>query len=168
MDKKIKEEKKQEKNNLIIENDQLKKQLEDYKNKYLRALADYQNLEKRVVEEKKQFQRTINKNLLLKIITILDDIDKAEIFLKDKGLSMIKDRFMRLLLEEGIKEINVLGKPFDPHLAEAIEISEGKEDNIVTEVLRKGYYHYDIVLRPAQVRVSKVKKENKKEDRVKE
>lgn len=163
MDKKRKEEKKEEKSNLIRENDQLKNQLEDYKNKYLRALADYQNLEKRVVEEKKQYQRMINKNLLLRIITILDDIDKAEIFVKDKGLSMIKDRFIKLLLEEGIKEIEVLGKPFDPHLAEAIEIREGKEDNIVSEVLRKGYYFYNSVFRPAQVIVSKMKKENKKE-----
>lgn len=162
MDKKRKEEKKQEENKLIKEVDQLKKQLEEYKNKYLRALADYQNLEKRVVEEKKQFQRTVNKNLLLKMVTIVDDIDKAEIFVKNKGLSIIKDRLIKLLLEEGVKEIEVLGKPFDPHLAEAIEISEGREDNIVSEVLRKGYYYYDSVLRPAQVKVSKVK-ENKRE-----
>lgn len=159
MDKKRKEEKKQEENKLIKEIEQLKRQVEDYKNKYLRALADYQNLEKRVAEEKKQFQQTVNKNLLLKMLTIVDDIEKAEIFIKNKGLSMVKDRFIKLLLEEGVKEIDVLGKPFNPHLAEAIEISEGKEDNIVNEVLRKGYYYYDSVLRPAQVKVSMVKKE---------
>lgn len=160
MDKKNKEEEK----NLKKENEQLKKQVEDYKNKYLRALADFQNLEKRVLEEKKEFQKMANRDLLSKIIAIVDNIDKAEIFVKDKGLQMVKDSFLKLLNEEGVKEIEVLGKPFDPHLAEAIEITEGKVDNIVTEVLRKGYYYYDKILRPAQVKVSKIRKENKAED----
>lgn len=168
MDKKRKGEKKQEEINLKKENEQLKKQLEDYKNRYLRSLADYQNLEKRVLEEKKEFQKTANKNLLLKMITVLDDIDKAEIFVKDNGLVMIKNRFYQILQEEGVKEIEVLGKKFNPHLAEAIEVVEGEKDNVVVEVIRKGYYYFDKILRPAQVKVSKLKRDKEEEEKAKE
>lgn len=167
-EKKKQEEKKQEKINLKEENEQLKKKVEEYKNNYLRALADYQNLEKRVKEEKEQFRIVANKNLLLKILTILDDIDKAEIFVKDKGLTMVKNRFIQVLREEGVKEIDVLGKKFDPHLAEAIEIVDGEEENLIVEVVKKGYYYFDKILRVAQVKVSKVKREKEAEGKAKD
>lgn len=157
MDKKRKEGKSSEIVNLKKEIERLKAQIEDYKSRYLRALADYQNLEKKVNEEKKEFLKLANKNLLLKIINIFDDIERAEVFIKDKGLALIKERLLKVLKEEGVREIEVLGKPFNPYLAEAVEINEGSDDNLVVEVLRKGYYYYDKVLRPAQVKVGQKK-----------
>lgn len=135
--------------------DEAKKQIEEYKNKYLRSLADYQNFEKRVNQEKDEIRKIANKSLLLKFLPILDDLDKAEIFVKDEGLKIIKNKFLQFLKDEGVEEIDLLGKVFDPHLAEAVAIVEGKEDNKIVEVVRKGYRYGDQVLRVAQVKVSK-------------
>jgi molecular chaperone GrpE len=132
-----------------------KKQIEEYKNRYLRSLADYQNFEKRVNQEKDEIRKTANKILLLKFLSVLDDIYQAEIFVKDEGLRIIKNKFIQLLNNEGVEEIEVLGKVFDPHLSEAVAIVEGKEDNKIVEVVRKGYRYGDQVLRVAQVKVSK-------------
>ncbi len=134
----------------------LKKQAEEFKNKYLRALADYQNLEKRVSEEKFELIKMANKNLLIKILPFLDNLGKAEIFVKDEGLKISKNHFLQILKETGLEEINLLNKDFDPNLAEAIDIVPGKEDKKVVEILRKGYKFEDKILRVAQVKVSKI------------
>jgi len=137
------------------ENEDLKKQVEEYRNKYLRALADYQNLEKRVVEEKELIIKNANQNLILKLLPFLDALDKAEVFIKDQGLKIVKDNLIQVLKEVGVEEIDVLNKPFDPITSEAIDIITSDKDNIVVEVLRKGYRFQDKILRVAQVKVSK-------------
>ncbi len=95
------------------------------------------------------------KNVLLKLLPFLDNLDQAETFVKDNGLKLIKENFFKTLHELGLEEIQVLSKEFDPYNAEAIDMVEGKEDNKVVEVLRKGYKFKDKVLRVAQVKVSK-------------
>lgn len=135
----------------------LKETAEEMKNKYLRALADYQNFEKRVREEKFAVGEEVTFQLLLRLVPFLDNLVQAEIFIKDKGLEMIRKQYYQGLEEMGLKEIPVLGKEFDPHVAEAIEMVEGEKDDIMVEVLRKGYQYHDKVLRPAQVKVSKKK-----------
>ena len=76
-------------------------------------------------------------------------------FIKDVGLKQVKDSFCQLLRDEQIEEINLLGKEFDPRLAEAVDVVVGERDNIVVEVLRKGYRFGGKILRVAQVKVSK-------------
>ncbi len=133
----------------------LKQQIEEFKNKYLRALADYQNLEKRVNNERFELMKMANKNLLIKILPFLDNLEKAEIFIKDEGLKISKENFLQILKEVGLEEINLLNKDFDPNLAEAIDIVPGIKDNKVVEILRKGYKFEDKIIRVAQVKVSK-------------
>ena len=154
------EEKKVEKTNpdeeiKKIETEKLKEQVDEFKNKYLRAMADYQNLEKRVGDERFELMKMANKNLLIKILPFLDNLEKAELFVKDEGLKISKDHFMQILKEAGLQEIEMLNKDFDPVYAEAIDIIEGKEDNKVVEVLKKGYMFEDKIIRIAQVKVSK-------------
>jgi len=157
---------KKDKNETLLkyeqENKELKKEIEDFKNKYLRALADYQNFQKRISEEKKDWEKKIKNQFFLKLLPFLDNLEKAELFIKDPGLKLIKDQFFQLLRNEGVEEIDLLGKKFDPNLAEAIDVVEGEKENIVVEVLRKGYRIGEQVLRVAQVKVS-VKKEKNKE-----
>ncbi|OGK14487.1 nucleotide exchange factor GrpE [Candidatus Roizmanbacteria bacterium RIFCSPHIGHO2_02_FULL_37_15] len=155
---KIKKDHKEE--NLAIkklseELEKVKNERESYKNKYLRALADYQNYEKRVKDERNRLMEVANSETILKLLPFLDDLDKAEIFVKDPGLKIIKDKFTQTLKEIGLEEIQILKKQFDPHTAEAIDVVEGNEDNIVNEVLRKGYLYKGKVLRVAQVKVTK-------------
>lgn len=137
------------------EMENLKQQVEEYKNKYLRALADYQNLEKRISDQRFELIKMANKNLLVKILPFLDNLEKAEIFVKDQGLKFSKDHFLQILKEAGLEEIEIIDKDFDPVSAEAIEIIPGKEENKVVEVLRKGYKFEDKIIRVAQVKVSK-------------
>lgn len=125
-----------------------------WKNKYLRALADYENLEKRTENQTADIYKRANKKILLKLIDILDVINQAEVFVKDPGLKLVKDEFQKLLASEGVKRMELEGKEYDPYVAEVIEMVAGKKPNMVTEVVRNGYTLHDEVLRHAQVKVS--------------
>ncbi len=134
-----------------------KKQADEYKNHYLRALADFHNLEKRTREEKIELVRAANRDLILQLLPFLDNLNKAEIFVKDAGLKMVKEHFEKFLQEIGIVELQLIGQEFNPQVAEAVELVEGPKDNMVVEILRKGYQLNGKVLRPAQVKVSRKK-----------
>ncbi|MCR4276531.1 MAG: nucleotide exchange factor GrpE [Candidatus Roizmanbacteria bacterium] len=133
----------------------LKDQVDEFKNKYLRAIADYQNLEKRVGEERFELMKIANKNLLIKILPFLDNLEKAELFVKDEGLKISKDHFVQILKDAGLEEIEMMGKDFDPISAEAVQLVPGKEEGKIVEVLQKGYKFEDKIIRVAQVKVSK-------------
>ncbi len=142
-------------NKLKEEIEKVKKERDEYKNRYLRALADYSNFENRVVSEKGELVKSANTHLILKLLPLLDHLEKAEIFVKDQGLKIVKDDFVKVLKDLGLEEIDTVGKPFDPHVAEAVDVVAGEKNDIVTEVLRKGYRFAGKVLRVAQVKVSK-------------
>lgn len=131
------------------------KEIEEWKNKYLRALADYQNLEKRQVEEATRIRKQSTKNLFLKFLEVLDDVESAETFVKDPGLKHVKDKFIKILQSEAVEELPLLGKSYDPHLAECIEVIPGQKDNIIVDIVRKGYKLGDEILRVARVKVEK-------------
>ena len=107
-----------------------------------------------------EWTKNANKNVIIKLLAFLDDLERAELFITDPNLAHVKESFSKLLKNEGLEEIEVLGKPYDPHSAEVIDMKESKEDNIVLAVLRKGYTYNGQLLRVAQVTVSK-KIENK-------
>lgn len=135
--------------------EELKRQAEEYKSKYLRALADYQNLEKRMAGEREMLIQGAHKKLLERLLPFMDNLDRAEIFIKDESLKMIAFSFRQLLEQEGLKEIKVQGKEYDPYTAEVIDMVPGEKDNMVVEVLRKGYEFNGKILRVAQVKVSR-------------
>ena len=129
-------------------------ELEDLNNKWKRALADYQNLERRVEISKDEFVRFANTNLILKILPALDTLERADKHLKDEGLRLAIKQLAASLEEEGLKKIETVNKDFDPVIMECIDVAEG-EDGKVIEELRPGYTLNDKVIRPAQVRVGK-------------
>lgn len=135
--------------------EELKKQTLEFKDKYLRALADYQNFEKRINDEKNMIRQWSNKSLILKLLPFIDGLDSAQIFIKDNGLNAVRNAFLKVLSEEGVTVIDILNKPYDPVNAEVIEMVPGKDDGIVVEILRKGYMYKGKLLRVAQVKVSK-------------
>ncbi len=128
---------------------------EDFKTKYLRALADYHNFEKRVQDERTELIKYATKGLVLRLLTFLDNLNQAEVFIKDEGLALIKKQFEQLLENEGLKEIDILNKEYNPHVAEAVDTKEGEEDDRVIEILQKGYEFNGKIVRPAKVIVSK-------------
>lgn len=133
----------------------LTQERDDYKNKYLRALADYQNLDRRMRDERVEIRKAAEASVILDLLPFLDTLNQAEVFIKDPGLKMVKDTFIQQLASMGVKTIDVLNKEYDPYTAEAIEVVAGEQENIVVEVVRNGYMLFDKILRPAQVKVSK-------------
>lgn len=131
------------------------KELVDVKNRLMRALADYSNLQRRIEEEKKVLVKFANANLLLKFLGMLDSLEVAGKALQDEGLDLTVKKFKELLESEGIKELEAYGKKFDPNFHEAVGVVEGKNNDKVVEVLEKGYTLEGKVLRPAKVKVSK-------------
>lgn len=141
-----------------IEN--LKKEVEEWKGKYLRALADYQNLEKRVSEQRQEWARNAAKNLIVQLLSVFDTLEKTEKHLKDQGLALAIKSFREVLTREGVEKIEVLGKKFDPMTMECIEVIGDVKGEDVIEELRTGYKLGDKIIRVAQVKVGKKQNNN--------
>lgn len=134
-----------------------KQENEEFKNlenQLKRALADYQNLEKRVISEKSEWIKLANKGLLLRLLPALDNLSLAEKHTQDKGVKLSIDQVISAFKEEGIEKIETIGRDFDPNLMEAVHTTKG-EDGKVAEEVRAGYTLFGQVLRPAQVAVGK-------------
>lgn len=139
----------------------LEEEIANLTNKWKRALADYRNLEKRTLEEKKEFAQFANASLLDKLLPVLDGLDKCQSHLEDRGLGLILGQLKKALSSEGLEEIRAKEENFDPQLMDAVEMVEG-EKNKVVEVILKGYKLNDKILRPAKVKVGAGKIINKK------
>lgn len=134
---------------------ELKTALEEANNRWKRALADYQNLQKRTESQQFELVQFAVKNFLEKLLGVFDDIEKAQAHLNDKGLELALKKLQEVLKNEGLERIETLGKDYDIETMEAISIDDGKEDNKVIAEHRSGYLMHGSVLRPAQVTVSK-------------
>ena len=130
----------------------LKQKAEEFENKYKRAIADYQNLDKRVAEERKELILRSNKELLLRLLPVLDTLMLVEQHSEDEGIRLTVQQFLDILKLEGVERIETKDKVFDPELMECISTIEGEENKVIEE-LRVGYKIYDKILRVAQVRV---------------
>ena len=136
----------------------------DLENQLKRALADYQNLERRIDEERRLLSHLSSALVVEKLLPVLDNLENAQKHLKDEGLEIVIKQFRDVLESEGVCEITAEGSPFDPNFHEAVEILESEKDGVVLKVLAKGYKINDKVLRPAQVAVGRTKVEAKEED----
>lgn len=124
--------------------------------KYKRALADYQNLQRRSNEEKLEWVRSANKEFILKILPVLDTLMLAQKHTEDKNFVLTVAQFLQVLEQEGVTRIKTIGEEFNPHTMEAVSTTDVKEEkNKVIEETRAGYIYYDLVIRPAQVIVGK-------------
>lgn len=142
----------------------LKNQVADLEDKWKRALADYQNLEKRLAKEKEEVIRFGKQSLLLKFLNVLDNLKRAHDYAQDPGLELIVKQFWSILESEGVAEIEAESKKFDSYLMECINTSYRPDlaDEMVAEVVKKGYMYSDDqhagqVIRPVQVVVNKRK-----------
>ncbi len=153
------EEKKIEK--LSAEVKKLQTEADDWKNKYYRVYADSDNIKRRLQNEANQASKYRIQSFALEVLPALDNLDRAlSLETTDKamatGVKMVRDQIWQALKDEGISEIDALGKPFDGNFHHAImkEKVEGKESGTVTEVLQKGYMLKDRILRAALVKVA--------------
>ena len=125
-----------------------------------RTLADYQNLERRIEEERKQLSKLSALLLIEKLLPIADNLESAQDHIQDEGLAIVIKQFKDILTSEGVEEIQAEGQTFDPNFHEAVEIQQGREDNKIVKVITKGYKIEDKVIRPTKVVVERSQAES--------
>ena len=140
----------------------LKKQIEEYKDKWMRNVAEFDNYKKR---NAKLWQDAFNEgvaSVIIKILPVGDNLDWAlGLGLDEKteeGIKGIRKKFDETLKDLEVEEINPAGKPFDPNEAEAVmqvEKQDGEESDTVKQVFQKGYRKKDKIIRYAKVSVIK-------------
>ena len=140
----------------------LQEENSDLKDKWQRALADYQNLERRTQVEISQRVSSKTNNLLLNFINIYEDFVRAENSLsKEKidtsGIIAVIKNMESLLSENNIKPIDAIGEIFDPQIHEAVSmiVDETLDEGTITQEVSKGYISGKAILKPSKVIVSK-------------
>ena len=136
------------------QHEELKRQVEEGKNKYLRALADYQNLEKRTRDEIAQVRNFASEVIMARLLPVADTLKKAKDHIKDPGIDLTYKELYAVLEEQGVEKIAVVGRQFDPHEMECVEVVTGKDNEVIDEVL-PGYRFRGKIIRIAQVKVGK-------------
>ncbi|HEU4888636.1 MAG TPA: nucleotide exchange factor GrpE [Thermoanaerobaculia bacterium] len=139
----------------------LRQENEELRNRYLRTLADFDNLRKRTEREKSDFARYATSGVLKDVIPVLDNFDRAlEHSDADddfhKGVELIYKQLYDVLTKHGLRPINEVGVHFDPNIHEAVVREEDPSvpSHTVTVILQKGYFLHDRLLRPALVKVA--------------
>jgi len=123
-----------------------------------RAQADFVNYKKRSEQEKQALGKFANSVLILNLLPILDDFERAFSSLPPKmeklswldGIRLIERKLWAVLQAQGVSPIKALGEPFDPQFHEAVRQDKGKEGVVIEEV-QKGYMLEDRVIRPTMV-----------------
>jgi molecular chaperone GrpE len=135
-----------------------KKLAEDYLDSWKRTQADFINYKRRMEQERLETGKYANTQLILSILPILDDFDRALKSISPRieksdwaaGVKLIIRKLSTTLESQGLTPIQALGQPFDPNLHEAVMHGKG-EEGIVIQDLRTGYKLYDKVIRPSNV-----------------
>lgn len=128
-------------------------QINPWEDKYKRAMADYQNLERRCSQQSENAVRRAKEKLVVKIIQLRDHLDRASVFFSDDGLKMILDEFDKFLADEGVKRVDLSNQKYDPHLAECVEVVTDAPEGIVTQIVLPTYLLGDEVIRIGMVKV---------------
>lgn len=161
---------------LLKEMDDLKddarnfKVIEEEKEKFLKSLlrvrADFENYKRRQEEENLRYRKYVLEEFLRKLTYHYDDLERAlNLLMMLKGAEGIRDGFKiivknyeKVLADEGVRSMGSEGKKFDPFKHEVLLVEEARDDlpeNTIIEVLDKGYWLGEKVLRPAKVKISK-------------
>lgn len=149
---------------VIPEEESFEAKLAEMQDRYLRLSAEFDNYRKRTLKEKMEMSRYAGEELLKKLLPIMDDFERA---LKSAetttdsnavkaGIDLIYCKLSDFLKQEGVKEIESLNKDFNVDLHDAvakIPVTEEDKKGKIVEVLSKGYYLKDKVLRHARVAI---------------
>lgn len=132
------------------------------RNQLARALADYDNLQKRVERERNEIVKLSNLGLLVRLLPVVDMFEGAEEHLKDSGLAIAINELLGILKEDGIEKIQVAnGQKFDENIHEAIEVidtadGEKEKAGTIAEVVMSGWKYSDgTIIRHVRVKVYK-------------
>lgn len=138
-------------------------ELEDMRQTLVRHQADFANFRKRAEKENREAGQRATARVIEQLVPIIDSFEhalaahrEAEYENHRKGFELIYKQLLDNLTRLGAERIEPLGKPFDPHLHQAVDRAETTEhpDGTVLEVYQPGYFYHGRVLRPAMVRVA--------------
>jgi molecular chaperone GrpE len=146
---------------LTKERDDLLAEKAEWNDRLLRRQAEFDNFRRRTERERSEFVQYAAAEAIADILPVVDDLERA---LKmpcpdenySKGIELIYQRLMDSLKRQGLEPIEAAGKPFDPHLHQAVERvhSDEAEDHTVLEEYQRGYNFKGKLLRPAMVKVA--------------
>ena len=132
----------------------------DYKDKYIRLVAEFDNFKKRTVKENSNIVKNANEKLVVDLLPIIDDIERSLEYIKDDstkdGIEMVLNKFKSILEKYKVNKISTIGNEFDSDLHESVSVveSDKKSGEIIGEVL-SGYKMNDKVIRYSKVVISK-------------
>ena len=145
--------------------EELQNEVNTLKDKNMRIAAEMVNTLRRKDEETNRLLKYSNESLITELLPVIDNFERAfnvdvtstDVESYQKGMTMIYNSLKNILEKFEVKEIEAIDKEFDPSFHQAVmqEEKEGTKENIVIEVLQKGYTYKDKVIRPAMVKVSK-------------
>jgi len=143
---------------------ELRRERDELHDRLLRKGAEFDNYRKRIERERREQSDQAVVDLLLSLLTVVDDFDRALTIEAGadaegyrKGVELIYAKLHDVLKKHGVRPIETLGTDFDPNLHEAVmhEASPDHRDGEVIGELRKGYMLGEKLLRPAMVKVAK-------------
>lgn len=141
---------------------------DDFQDKYLRALADAENIRKRAIKDRSELIKYQGEQIVIDLLGVIDDFDLAltstaglaetdgELQKFRQGIEMIQKRFLEVLGKWDVRGESAVGKPFDPSRHEAISkitSPDAAPGNVVNE-LKKAFFYKDKLIRPGQVIVA--------------
>ncbi len=142
---------------LLNKFEQLQEELSTAQEKEKRALADYQNLLRRTEQERSRIARFANRQLIEKLLPVIEGLDKAAEQLQDSGLDIVVNQLRSVLKEAGLEKIDPMGKEFDLETMEAV--GRQGEGNQVVDVVQEGYRLKGEVIQHAKVVLGNPEKE---------
>ncbi len=143
--------------------EKLQEELANTQDRYTRLFAEFDNYKKRTAKERVELIQSASKDVLNKLLPVLDDLDRAlaamqtaeEVESVKVGIDLVNQKFRKTLALEGLKEMeNLIGQPFDAEFQEAITAIPAPSDdmkNKIIDVVEKGYFLNDKVVRFAKV-----------------
>ena len=145
--------------------EKLKAEVQEYKEKYLRQVAEFDNFRKRTARERLELIQTAGKDVIVSLLDVLDDCERAlqqvEKTLEDsptkEGIVLVFNKLRNTLYARGLKPMESIGQDFNPDLHEAVTevpVPSERKGKVVDEV-QKGYYLNDKIIRFAKVVVGK-------------
>jgi molecular chaperone GrpE len=146
---------------------QAQEELQIYQDKYIRLAAEFENYKRRAQRDQSDAIRYANESLLKKLLSTLDNLERAIQCGKDagttgsllEGVELTHKQFLETVEKLGVRQVSSTGSLFDPNMHQAVAQveSETAELNTVVEEFQKGYFLHDRILRPAMVTVAKEK-----------
>lgn len=161
-DKKEKKDKKHHKNDSETKIQELGEKLNELNDKYLRTYSEFENYRKRTNKEKADLLINGAADTIKSILPVIDDFERAMLSMSDddpskEGIKLIYNKLMNILQQKGLKAIDPKGEKFNEELHEAVTqfpAAEESQKGIIIDVVEKGYYLNDKVLRFPKVVVA--------------